>query len=81
MRPDGGAAVEFHVLPCGQRWALTRDGERMGVFDTKQQTIEEACRRAHAEELSSIVVHDSHGQVQAKPDAECADAVRDANDP
>lgn len=56
--------VEFHVLPYGERWALSRDGRRVATFDTKQQTIEEACDRAQAEELSSIVVHDAHGHVQ-----------------
>lgn len=63
MGPDAGS-VEFHVLPYGQRWALSRDGRRMEIFDTKQQTIEAACQRAQAEEMSSIVVHDSHGHVQ-----------------
>lgn len=77
MRPDGDATVEFHVLPYGHQWALSRDGERVGVFDTKQQTIEAACQRARAEELSSIVVHDSHGRVQRKNDAGRAEPVRE----
>jgi len=77
VKPDGGAAVEFHVLPYGHRWTLSRDGQRMGIFDTKQQTIEEACQRARAEELSSIVVHDSQGHVQHKDDTGCTDTLRD----
>ncbi|HEY9291082.1 MAG TPA: DUF2188 domain-containing protein [Microlunatus sp.] len=56
--------VEFHVLPYRQRWALTRDGQRLGIYDTKQQTIEAACDHAQREDRSSIVVHDRHGHVQ-----------------
>jgi len=49
----------------------------MGIFETKQQTIEEACQRARAEELSSIVVHDSHGHVQRRRKAGQAESRRD----
>ena len=62
------SAVEFHVLPYGRRWALSRDGQRVETFETKQQTIELACELAQAEEVSSIVVHDGHGHVQHRRD-------------
>lgn len=58
------SAVEFHVLPCGDRWSLRRDGVRVATFDTKQQTIEAACDLAQRERRSSIAVHDRPGRVQ-----------------
>ena len=58
------SSVEFHVLPCGRRWALSRDGVRVGLFDSKQETIEAACDRAQIEEHSAIVVHDELGHVR-----------------
>jgi hypothetical protein len=60
------AAVEFHVLPCGSRWAVSRDGAKVATFDTKQQTLEAACDLAQSEERSSIVVHDRQGHVQRR---------------
>lgn len=58
--------VEFHVLPCGHRWVLSRDGTRIAMFDTKQETIEAACDQAQAERNSAIVVHDGGGHVRER---------------
>jgi len=60
------SAVEFHVLPCGRRWAVSRDGAKVATFETKQQTLEAACDLAQGEEWSSIVVHDRDGHVQRR---------------
>jgi hypothetical protein len=57
-------ATEFHVLPYGERWQVSRDGSRVAILDTQAEAITEARDRAGQEESSQVVVHDAAGHVQ-----------------
>jgi hypothetical protein len=56
--------TEFHVLPYGERWQLSRDGSRVALLDTQAEAIAEAHDRAGRDQSAKVVVHDASGHVQ-----------------
>ncbi|MFN7133759.1 MAG: DUF2188 domain-containing protein [Myxococcales bacterium] len=66
-KENGKERVVYHVLPnaSGQRWVVSRENsDERAEFDTKDEAVREARRRAHQGELGQINVHGSDGNMQ-----------------
>lgn len=60
--------IEFHVAPRGGRWHITCDGNRVAVYNSRQEALQQTCELAAASQgppadtHAQIVLHNVDGQ-------------------
>jgi hypothetical protein len=59
----------FHVAPNGQEWQLKQAKDsgaaHSSLFATKKEAVDEGRRRARRTRPSQLIVHSTHGTIEA----------------